>query len=108
MNSEALGGKVLEAGGRIIAVKTSAAPRFTLVIACFWRFKVNAFAISTLTAIPMLWPAVTTSGNGPPAIIGVADPPSSVTTLPTAHPKIPRVWVQEVTAGFERLTTMFE
>jgi hypothetical protein len=108
MKSDALGGKVLDTGGRIIVVKTSAAPTFTLVIACVWTFKVNAFAISTLTAILMLWPVVTTRGKGAPAIIGVADPPPTVITLPAAHPKIPRVWVQDVTAGFERLTTMFE
>src|SRR5260370_14521124 len=72
MKSDALGGRVLDAGGRIIVVKTSAAPTFTLVIACVWILRVNAFAISTLTAIVMLWPVVTTTGTVPPAIIAVA------------------------------------
>src|SRR2546430_8554806 len=69
MKSKVREGRVLDAGGRIIAVKTSAAPRFTLVIACVWTFKFNAFAIFTLMARPVLWPPVTTSGNGAPAII---------------------------------------
>src|SRR5882724_8938977 len=44
----------LNAGGRIIAVKTSAAPRFTLVIVCVFTFRVNDFAIFTFTAKPVL------------------------------------------------------
>jgi hypothetical protein len=82
-------GKLLDARGRIIAVKTLAAPRFTAVIAWVCPFTVNALGISTLIARPVFCARVTTRGNGKVAIMGIADGPLKVVTLPAAHPVIP-------------------
>jgi hypothetical protein len=107
IKSSGVDGKLLGAGGSIIAVKTFAAPRFTEVIAWLCPFTVNAFSISTLIARPMFCPRTTFRGNGKVVIIGVAGAPLKVITLPASHPAIPCVCLQYVTAGSERLTTMF-
>jgi hypothetical protein len=81
-------GKLLDSGGRTVAVKTLAAPRFTAVIAWVCPLTVNAFAIFTLIARPVFCPRLTTRGNGEVVIMGVAGGPLKVVTLPASHPVI--------------------
>jgi hypothetical protein len=94
IKSSGVDGKLLDAGGSIIAVKTLAAPRFTEVIAWVCPFTVNAFSISMLIARPMFCPRTTARGNGEVVIIGVPGAPLKVITLPVSHPAIPCVCIQ--------------
>ena len=92
--SKAPEGRLLATGGSTVATRTLAAPRLTLVIACVCGFTVNALPKSRLSASPVVWPAVRVRGNGAVAMMGAADPPVTVVTLPAAQPVIPWVCVQ--------------
>lgn len=98
--------RLVDVDGRLLALSTLAAPRFTAVTTCE-ALTVNAFPRLKSIASPVCWFVDNVSGNGAELITGAAAaPPEIVLTLPATQPVLPSVWVQKVTTGFERLMVM--
>ncbi len=101
--------RLLVAGGRVLALTTLAAARFTAVTTWSWEvLTVSALPRLKLIAKPVFWFAVNVRGKGAEVIFGAAAAPEIVVTLPAAQPATPVVCVQKVTTGFEMLTVMLE
>ena len=101
--------RLLTVGGRVLALSTLAAARFTAATTWSWEvLTVSAVPRLKLIAKPVFSFAVNVRGKGAEVIFGAAAAPEIVVTLPAAQPATPAVCVQKVTTGFEMLTVMLE